>query len=439
VESISGSTGNFCVKIRKQAAYVDREKCTGCGSCVEQCRTKTRSEFDRGLRERKAIYVPFPQAVPNKPVIDRDVCLYFKTGKCGLCLKACEQRAIDHQQQDEMIEEEVGAVVVATGYRTLPTDVLAEYTTDQTADLIDSLAFERLLSASGPTEGQVRRPSDGRVPKEVVFVQCAGSRDPERYKPYCSKICCLYTTKHAMLYKHRVPDGQPYVFYIDIRTGGKGYEEFYHRAQEQDGVVYLRGKVAKIFRSGDKTVVWGTDTLAGRNVEIAADLVVLATAIEPEPSAIDLAKRLKLQTDAEGFFAEAHAKLRPVECITAGFFLAGCGQGPKDIPESVAQASAAASKVIGLFSGETLEHDPMVAYVDEALCTGCRICLAVCPYSAREFDAEKRVAVVRDAICEGCGSCVVACPCGATQQRNLTDVQIHDMITASLGVDDVRA
>ncbi len=436
VDEISGYVGNFRVKLRKKASSVDREKCTGCGDCIEKCRSRTPSEFDRGLCERTAIYVPFPQAVPNKPVIDRETCLYFRTGKCGLCAKACKLEAIDYAQEDEIIEEDVGAVVVATGYRTLPTKVLAEYGSDQTPDLIDGLAFERLLSASGPTAGEIRRPSDGKIPQEVVFVQCAGSRDPERYRPYCSKICCMYTTKHAMLYKHRVHNGQPYIFYIDIRTGGKGYEEFYHRAQEEEGIVYLRGKVAKIFRDGEKTVVWGTDTLTGRNVEIAADLVVLATAIEPEPTAAALARTLRIRVGANGFFAEAHPKLRPVESITLGFFLAGCGQGPKDIPESVAQASAAASKVIGLFSRDTMHRDPTVAYVDEALCGGCRICISVCPYSAREFDAEKGIATVKDALCEGCGSCVAACPCGATQQKNLTDVQIRHMITASLSGRD---
>jgi heterodisulfide reductase subunit A len=248
----------------------------------------------------------------------------------------------------------------------------------------------------------------------------------------------MYTTKHARLYKHKVRDGQAYIFYIDIRTGGKGNEEFYHRAQQEAGILYLKGKVAKIFRDREKTVVWGTDMLSGRNVEIAADLVVLATAVEPEPTAAVLARIFKIPVDADGFFAEAHPKLKPVESITAGFYLAGCAQGPKDIPESVAQAGAAASKVISLFSRRMMHHDPMVAYVDEALCGGCRICISVCPYSAREFDAKKGVAVVNDALCQGCGSCVAACPCGATQQRNLTDDQIHRMITASLGVRPFR-
>lgn len=433
VEEISGYVGNFKVKIRHKSTSVDWHLCTGCGDCMEKCPSRVPSEFDRNLRDRGAIYVPFPQAVPNKPVIDRDNCIYYKTGKCRLCEKVCQIGAIRFDQEDEIIEEEIGAVVVATGYETLPVSELIEYGCGEVEDVIDGLAFERLLSASGPTEGVVKRPSDGKVPKEVVFVQCAGSRDPERYKPYCSKICCMYTTKHALLYKHRVHEGQPYIFYIDIRTGGKGYEEFYHRTEEEESVVYLRGKVAKIFRDGDKTIVWGTDTLTGRNIEIAADLVVLATAVIPSTGVEELTKKLKIQVGPNGFLAEAHPKLRPVESITAGFYIAGCGHGPKDIPESVAQAGGAASKVISLFSRDELFHDPTVAYVDEDLCGACRICISICPYSAREFDENKGIAVVNDVLCEGCGACIAACACGATQQRNTTDEQILEMISVGLG------
>ena len=433
IEEVSGYVGNFNVKIRRKAASVDWSICNGCGLCMEKCPVKVPSEFDRGLSTRGAIYVPFPQAVPNKPVIDRDNCIYYKTGKCRLCEKVCEIGAIDFEQEDLIIEEEIGAIITATGFETLPVIDLPSYGSGELADVIDGLAFERLLSASGPTVGEVRRPSDGKIPKEVVFVQCAGSRDPERYKPYCSKICCMYTTKHALLYKHRVHDGQPYIFYIDIRTGGKGYEEFYHKAEEDEGIVYLRGKVAKIFRDGDKTVVWGTDTLTGRNIEIAADLVVLATAIVPMEDATDLAKILRIQTGPNDFFSEAHPKLRPIESINSGFFLAGVAQGPKDIPETVAQASGAACKVISLFSRDHLEQDPTIAWVDEDLCGGCRICISVCPYDAREYDDEKEIVTVNEALCEGCGSCVAACACGATQQRNLSDSQIKLMVTASLG------
>ena len=433
VDDVSGYVGNFKVRIRRKAAFVDWSKCNGCGLCMEKCPAKVSSVFDRELAKHGAIYVPFPQAVPNKPVIAHDSCIYFKTGKCRLCEKVCEIGAINFEQEDRFVEEEVGAIITATGFETLPVADLAEYGAGEVPDVIDGLAFERLLSASGPTVGEVRRPSDGMVPKEIVFVQCAGSRDPERYKPYCSKICCMYTTKHALLYKHRVHDGQPYIFYIDIRTGGKGYEEFYHNAEEEEGIIYLRGKVAKIFRDGDKTVVWGTDTLTGRNIEIAADLVVLATAIIPKESTAELVKKLRIQTGPNGFLTEAHAKLRPVESINSGFYIAGAAQGPKDIPETVAQASAAACKVISLFSRDHLEQDPAIAWVDEDLCGSCRICISVCPYDAREYDEEKGTVIVNEALCEGCGSCVAACACGATQQRNLSDSQIKSMVTASLG------
>ncbi|MBN2586388.1 MAG: CoB--CoM heterodisulfide reductase iron-sulfur subunit A family protein [Candidatus Fermentibacteraceae bacterium] len=433
VEEVSGYVGNFNVRIRRKAPFVDWSTCTGCGLCMEKCPAKVPSEFDRGLSTHGAIYIPFPQAVPNKPVIDRESCIYFKTGKCRLCEKTCEIGAIKFDQEDQIIEEEIGAIITATGYETLPVTELQEYGAGEVPDVIDGLAFERLLSASGPTSGEVRRPSDGRVPKEVVFVQCAGSRDPERYRPYCSKICCMYTTKHALLYKHRVHDGQPYIFYIDIRTGGKGYEEFYHNAEQDEGIIYLRGKVAKIFRDGDKTIVWGTDTLTGRNVEIQADLVVLATAVVPRESTAELVKKLRIQTGPNGFLSEAHPKLRPVESINSGFFIAGVAQGPRDIPETVAQASGAACKVISLFSRDHLEQDPAIAWVDEELCGGCRICISVCPYDAREYDEEKCIARVNEALCEGCGSCVAACACGATQQRNLSDSQIKSMVTASLG------
>lgn len=436
VEEVSGYVGNFSVKIRRKAPYVDWSICTGCGSCLEKCPARVPSVFDRELTTHGAVYIPFPQAVPNRPVIDSQNCIYFKTGKCRLCEKTCEIGAIKFDQKDTLVEEEVGAIITATGYETLPVTKLAEYGGGEVPDVIDGLAFERLLSASGPTSGEVKRPSDGRVPEEVVFVQCSGSRDPERYQPYCSKICCMYTTKHALLYKHRVHQGQPYIFYIDIRTGGKGYEEFYHNAEEEEGIIYLRGKVGKIFRDGDKTVVWGTDTLTGQNVEIRADLVVLATAVVPTPATDELVKKLRIQTGPNGFLSEAHPKLRPVESINSGFFIAGAAQGPKDIPETVAQASGAACKVVSLFSRDHLEQDPAIAWVDEDLCGGCRICISVCPYDAREFDEEKGIVTVNEALCEGCGSCVAACACGATQQRNLSDSQIKLMVTASLGGDE---
>jgi len=432
VEDVAGYVGNFRVKIRKKAAYVNRDVCTGCGLCVTKCPAKTPSEFDEGLAPRKAIYTPFPQAVPNKPVLDAEHCTYFKNGKCGVCKKVCPVSAVDYEQKDEIVEEKVGAIVVATGFDLYPMAKMGEYGGGKIKDVVTSLQFERMLSASGPTTGEVKRPSDGKVPKEVVFLTCVGSRDPEGHVPYCSKVCCMYLTKHAMLYKHKVHDGQAYLFYMDVRTGGKGYEEFYQRASEEDDVLYVRGKVSKIFEEDGKVVVWGVDTLTGKKVEIAADLAVMGLAMVPSAAAQELANKLKIHADEWGFLSEAHPKLRPVESLAPGFYLAGAAQGPKDIPEAVAQASGAASKAAALFAEEVYHREPAIACIDEDLCAGCRICVSVCPYNAAEFDEEKKVARIQEAICEGCGACIAACPSGSAQQRNLTDDQIYNMVSAAL-------
>lgn len=370
VESISRQeAGDFLVRIRRHAAYIDWDLCTGCGVCQEKCPFKVESIFERGIGPRKVVYTLSPQAVPNKPVIDAANCRYLQSKwdmeagrlpaldkkgnparpKCGACAKFCPTGAIQWDQQDEIVEERVGAVVVATGYDLFPQTQLPEYGGGRVPDVIDGLAFERLLAASGPTAGKVLRPSDGQTPKEVVFVQCSGSRDPERGVPYCSKICCMYTAKQAILYKHRVHDGQAYVFYIDVRSGGKGYEEFLNRAQEEDGVVYLRGKVSKLFRDGDKIVVKGADTLSSRAVEIHADLVVLATALIPKAGSRAVAEMLGLAIDDQGFFTAGDEELDPVGSGLPGVFLAGTNLGPKDIPETVAQASGAAAKVLSMF------------------------------------------------------------------------------------------
>jgi len=271
--------GNFKVRIRRKASFVDPDKCTGCGQCVEKCPVKVPSEFHALLGQRKAIYTLFPQAVPNKPVIDKENCLYFTKARCRACVKSCSVGAIAFDQKESFMEENVGAIIIATGYDLMDKARIGEYGYGQYEDVIDGLQIERLLAPTGPTQGEVRRPSDGKVPKEVVFVQCAGSRDPEHHYPYCSKVCCMYTIKQAMLYKHAVPDGQAYVFYMDTRCNGKGYEEFLQRGIEEDGVLYLRGRVSRIFKDGDALKVWGADTLTGRKIEISADMVVLATAM----------------------------------------------------------------------------------------------------------------------------------------------------------------
>ncbi len=330
-------------------------------------------------------------------------------------------------------EYEVGAIVVATGYDLYPQERLSEYGGERYPDLIDGLEVERMLSPTGPTGGEIRCPSDGRVPQEVVFIQCAGSRDPERGVSYCSKICCMYTAKQAMIYKMQVPQGQAYVFYIDIRALGKGYEEFTQRAMEEHRVLYLRGQVSKVFPQDGKMIVWGADTLSGKRVEVAADLVVLATPMIPSAGAFELAQKLRVAIDEHGFFGEAHPKLRPVESLTAGVYLAGACQAPKDIPEAVTQGSAAAAKVLSLFSQEKITHDPIVAVVDLELCAGCGICVEVCPYEAREIHPLTKIAVVKEILCQGCGACLVACPNKASHLRNFAPAQIMAMIEALEG------
>jgi heterodisulfide reductase subunit A-like polyferredoxin len=325
---------------------------------------------------------------------------------------------------------DVGGIVVATGYDLYDKGRLGEYGGGRYPDVIDGLQFEAMLRPDGPTGGQVRRPSDGQVPKEVVWVQCAGSRDPELHMPYCSKVCCMYVAKQATLYKQQVPDGQATVFYIDIRSQGKGYEEFVQRAMEDHDVLYVRGKASKVFQENGRVMVWGVDTLTGLPVEVEADLVVLATATVPRADARELGQRLRVSTDEHGFFSEAHPKLRPVESLTAGVFLAGAAQFPKDIPETVAQASGAAAKVLRLFSQALMVQEPTIAYVDTEICSGCGLCIPACPYDARVMHDWRHVAVVNTALCQGCGACTMICPNKACQLRNLMPIQVLSMMEA---------
>jgi len=364
IEEIRGEMGDFWVRIRRKPAYVDWDVCTACGACTEKCPQTIPVTFDRELvlpkvmrsgkirhqGTNKAIYTLSPQAVPKKPVIDVDHCTWFQKSKCRLCEKVCPVNAIDYEQKPVWFEERVGAIILATGYELYPLEKLGEYGGGQIPDVIDALAMERLLSASGPTAGVVRRPSDGKEPKEVVWIQCAGSRDPELHMPYCSKICCMYSAKQAMLYKHKVHDGQAYIFYIDIRSAGKRYEEFIQRAMEEDRVLYVRGKVSKVFRENGKVMVWGVDTLTGLPIEVAADLVVISPAMVPSEGTRQLADMLGLKVDEFGWWTEAEGNLAPLETERPGIFLAGAGIGPKDIPEAVAQGSGAAGKVLSLFT-----------------------------------------------------------------------------------------
>jgi heterodisulfide reductase subunit A len=364
VEEIRGDTGDFVVRIRRKPAFVDWDLCTACGLCTEKCPMSVPVEFDRNLElarvmasgkirhqgTGKAIYTLSPQAVPKKPVIDVDHCTYFLKGKCRLCEKVCPVEAINFEQEPAWFEERVGAIILATGFELYPLEKMGEYGGGRVPDVIDALAMERLLSSSGPTAGVMRRPSDGKEPKEIVWIQCAGSRDPELAMPYCSKACCMYSAKQAMLYRHKVHDGQAYVFYIDIRSAGKRYEEFIQRAMEEDRVLYVRGKVGKVFREGDKVMVWGVDTLTGLPLEVAADLVVVSPAMVPSEGTMELAALLDIQVDEFGWWTEQDGNLAPLETGRRGVYIAGAGIGPKDIPEAVSQGSGAAGKVLSLFA-----------------------------------------------------------------------------------------
>lgn len=434
VEAVNGYVGNFEVLIRKKARLVDESKCTGCGICQDKCPGKAVSEFEENLASRKAIYKPFPQAVPNLPVLDKSSCRLFVKGKCGVCQKVCPAGAIDYEQQDQLITEKFGAIILASGYDLFAwQDVYGEYGYGKYPDVITGLQFERMSNASGYSGGKIIRPSDGKEPKTVVFIKCVGSRDEAKGKSYCSRACCMYTAKHAHQVLDKIPDSNAIVFYMDIRTPGKAYEEFYQRSVHE-GALYIRGRVSKVYQQGEKLIVKGEDTLLGQPVEVEADLVVLATAMVPAKGAKELAKTVGISTDMDGFFQEAHPKLRPVETHTAGVFVAGACQGPKDIPDTVAQASAAAVKVCGLFSKDEMATDPMIADVDKVICSGCGLCVPVCPYKAIELVAvpervhgrqiERKVASVNSGLCQGCGACNVACRAGAINVKGFTDEQL---------------
>ena len=437
VEKVSGFVGNFTVDIRKKARKVDMTKCTGCGVCQEKCPSKkTPNEFNRGLNTRSAIYTPFAQAIPNVPVIDTTACIKFKTGKCGVCEKVCQAGAINYAQEDEIITENYGAIVVATGFDTIDLSKYGEYAYGQSKDVVTSLELERIMNAAGPTKGHLERLSDGKAPKEIVFIQCVGSRcSDDRGKPYCSKICCMYTAKHAMLIRDKYPDTNVTVFYIDVRTPGKNFDEFYRRAVEDYGVNYIKGQVGKVAPQPDGSLlVHGVDLLENKQILKKADMVVLATAIEPNKDVRKIATMLTASIDTNNFLTEAHPKLRPVESPTAGVFLSGVCQGPKDIPETVAQAGAAAVKVIGLLAKDKLTTNPCTAKPDELLCNGCGNCAKVCPYGAITYEVrmvndhgireDRRLASVNSALCQGCGACTVTCPSGAMDLQGFSNRQL---------------
>jgi heterodisulfide reductase subunit A len=432
IKEVSGYIGNYKVKVVKKPRYVDENKCIGCGLCATKCPSKVLDEFNMGLSYRKAIYIPFPQAVPRKYTIDRERCLYFTKNICRVCERFCPTKAINFEQKPEEITLEVGAVILATGYDVFDPSVIKRYGYGRYKNVYTGLEVERLTSASGPTNGRIIL-RDGRTPSTVVIIHCVGSRD-ENYHVYCSRVCCMYAMKLAHLIKERAPNSTVYELYIDIRAHGKGYEEFYRRVQEE-GVIFIRGKAAEITESDNgKLIVTFEDTLLGKVQQIEADMVVLATALEPRKDARELARIFNIPVDKNGFFLERHPKLAPVSTVNRGVFVAGACQGPKDIPDSVAQGAAAAAEALALLSQGVVEAEPVIAEVNKDLCSGCRICISVCPYNATVFDRESKTASVQEVLCQGCGTCVASCPSGARtlRQRGFTDKQILAEIEAIL-------
>ncbi|MFH1773646.1 MAG: CoB--CoM heterodisulfide reductase iron-sulfur subunit A family protein [Methanobacteriota archaeon] len=426
VKEVEGYVGNFRVKIEKKPKYVNKN-CTVCDLCTQVCPIEVQSEFNAGIGTRKAIYVPFPQAVPLIYTIDAESCI-----GCGMCKNVCEPDAIDYDMKAEIIEREVGTIIVATGYEIFDAARKEEYGYGRHANVINGLEFERFVSAAGPTGGKLKRPSDSKEPKRIGFIQCVGSRD-EKTNKYCSRVCCMYAIKNARIYKEKHPDAEIYIFYIDIRTFGKGYEEFYKIAQDEYGIKFIRGRPGEVTEDAKtkNLVVRVEDTFLGRPLEVELDLVVLSVGMEPPRDAGEIQTMLRVSRSADGFFLEAHPKLRPVDTLTEGVFLAGAAQGPKDIHDSVAQGSAAAARAaIPMARGE-VEVEPILATADNELCIGCRLCEKVCNFGAVEI--VERKAKVSEALCTGCGVCAAACPTAAMQIKHFKDEQILAMIEAAFG------
>lgn len=440
VEEVSGYSGNFEVKVRCKARYVDLARCTGCGDCAAVCRVGQRipNEFEAGLGRRAAIYLPFPQAVPAKYTVDPERCLFVSKGRCGKeprCITACQAGAIDFEQKDEIIEFKVGAIIVATGFDVFDAARKPEYGYGQYPNVITGLEMERLISSSGPTGGEIviKDGEENLVPREIAFIQCVGSRDASTGNEYCSRVCCMYTAKQAHLVKEKIPDANIRVYYIDVRAFGKGFEEFYDRVR-RGGIRYIRGNPSEIFKRGERLVVKVEDTLTATSLEDEVDLVVLAVGLEPRAEARRLIELLRLSQSPDRFFLEAHPKLRPVDTASDGIFLAGCCQGPKDIPDTVAQAKgAAAAALIPLCRGK-VKVGAQVACVNEATCRGCGFCVESCPYTAIElvpverFGHPVRVARVNEALCKGCGTCSAGCFSDSIQPRSYRDRQLLPQI-----------
>jgi heterodisulfide reductase subunit A len=443
VEELDGYLGNFTATVRKKARYVIEEHCTGCGICIEKCPIRVVDDvFEVGMGKRKVIYRPFPQAVPKYPVLDTEHCTYFLKGKCKACQIFCptEPNSIDFEQEDTILKIEVGNIILATGYQLFDVKRIPQYGYGKLENVFTSLEFERMVNASGPTDGKIVLRDGKTAPQSVAIVHCVGSRD-ENYHKYCSKICCMYSLKFAHLVHERIPEAEVFNCYIDMRTPGKGYEEFYHRLLEEN-TNFIRGKVAEVTDAArlpgeeGKLIVQVEDTLIGRQRRVPVDMVILSPAMEAQPDSAEVSQLFKMGCDFDGFFIERHPKLDPVATMTEGVFIAGACQGPKDVPDSVAQGAAAAARVAGLINRGTVMMEPVRAHINEDECSGCKICNNMCPYNAITFHEDRGVSEVITALCQGCGTCVAACPSGIITGAHFTNVQVLSEIEGILW--DVR-
>ncbi|KPK02237.1 MAG: disulfide reductase [Gemmatimonas sp. SG8_28] len=444
VEKVDGYVGNFAVTVRKKPRYIDTALCTGCGICQEKCPKKVIDEvYESGLAYRKAVYTPFPQAVPKYPVIDARNCTYFLKGKCRACEKFCPTGAIDFEQAEERITLEVGSIILATGYDLFDPRRVTQYGFGRLANVFSSLEFERMTNSAGPTNGEIVLRDGKTRPETVGIIHCVGSRD-RNFNNYCSAICCMQSLKFAHLVKERT-EATVYNFYIDMRTPAKAYDEFYQRVLEE-GTLFVRGKVAEVTetarlpRETGRLVIQVEDTLAGKQRRIAVDMVVLSAALEPRHDSADVAKRFGISCSHDGWFIEKHPKLDPVSTMTEGIFIAGCATGPKDIPATVAQGAAAAARVLGHIQQGQIELEPIRASVIEERCSGCRICNDLCPFGAITFVDERMLTEINPVLCQGCGTCIAACPAGAITGTGYSNdqilAQIDGLLLRALDVPD---
>jgi len=431
VISLDGYVGNFKVRIEKYPHYIDQNICTGCGHCTDICPVECANEFDLGMKPRKAIYLSFPQAVPGEYTIDMKHCI-----RCGICQEACPTAAVRYDDKPEYVDITVGTIILATGYDPYDATRMGQYGYGRIKNVINALQMERLLSSYGPTEGKVKRPSDLKEPESIVWVQCVGSREfTGKGRKYCSRVCCMYATKQARSYKEKHPNTQCFIFYIDLRAFGKGYEEFYNDTAKNYGIKFIRGRVAELLEAGNgNVIVRAEDTTLQRPVELEVDMVVLSVGLEPRSDIDDIARIFNVTASKteDGFLMEAHPKLRPVDTLTAGIFVAGNVVGPKDIPDTVAQAKAAASSASTLMSRGEVEIIPYYSTVLSHKCAGCKSCISLCPFNAITFNEIEKVAEINDILCKGCGTCVAGCPSKAIIQNHFDDIQILPMIATAI-------